>query len=226
MRAAPRTPRASSAEVKRSSHAAMIARSSGQCSRRATGVAKRGSSASSGRSRRLRSRGQRSSTPTIWSATHASPTGWTSIPLRGPGYDGPSLRTLPKLMSSAPISASSIDTSRCAPRPVRSRRRSAATTAPNACVPARMSAAWRYRTRGGSSSPRSRCMRPDVACTTWAKAGTVPPGPRLAVSGDGAVHEVGPDLGRGGVVQPETRHDTRPEVLDDHVRDPDEVQGH
>ncbi|OGK92356.1 MAG: hypothetical protein A2W08_00520 [Candidatus Rokubacteria bacterium RBG_16_73_20] len=142
-RAAPSASRAASTLGKPSSQARTMAESSGQCARRASGVAKRGSSASSGRPIVARSRAQSCGAPTVWSASHRPPSAWRIMPARGPGASAPPFSTAPYVMSSAATSASSIETSRWAPRPVRPRRSSAARIAPNAWVPASTSAVWR-----------------------------------------------------------------------------------
>ena len=78
---------------------------------------------------------------------------------------------------SAPTRASSIETSRWAPCPVRVRRQSAAMIAPIAWAAARTSAACRFEARGAASSPCSSAIMPEAALMMWAKAGRSRHGP-------------------------------------------------
>ena len=99
------------------------------------------------------------------------------MPGRGLPYSSPPFSTAAYVTLSAATSASSIDTSRWAPRPVRALRVIAPRIATAACVPASTSAAWRFDVRGVGSSPCSRCMSPDTALMMCAKAGRARQGP-------------------------------------------------
>src|SRR5712664_4472006 len=83
MRAARRASSAASTDAKRPTHSPMMSRRAGQLRRRWSGVAKRGSVASSGRPSSSRRRGHRAAAPPVWSARCRPPTAYTPMAGRG-----------------------------------------------------------------------------------------------------------------------------------------------
>ena len=226
MRAALRAASASSAEVKRSSQAAMIGRSSGQCSRRASGVAKRGSWARSGRAEELEE-----PRPQIEHADHLE---------RDPAVaDLVHEHPAPRAGIRRPVVEDAAEADVLRPDQRLEHRHvqvgAAAGAGPTEqrggdgaeCVGAGQDV-------GGLEVEHPRSLRRSPLEMHQARrgvhdvgeGGAVPPRPRLAVARDGAVHEVRAHGRRRGVVEAHARHDAGAEVLDDHVGDPHEVQRH